>query len=521
MDFSRLGGLVAIHGGCVAVVATAAVKTMTHFTRFTTLSVLGLLAGCADAADSSASGLDTDGTSSANNSAPNGSQPVPSPTAVPTPGNVSPTGGTPSNGVPNGTGGASPINPPVNTNVPGNGGNVNVPVGNGGSGGVPMGNGGTVNVPVSGGAAGSDTDPLPSTGAGGEGNAGGSPNTGGNGGSGLAGSSAGGSDVGVGGSGMAGAGAAGAPSVGDISVTDAVPGFASVAGGTTGGGTNLGSAVTVNSMSALQSAAGGTNAALILVEPGDYSGTLNLGSNKTIIGTAPGVTITGNISISGNNVSNVIIRNIAVRGPRCNSYDECRAGADAVYIGNGAHHVWLDHLDIADGQDGNCDVTQGGDYVTVSWSHFHYTYAKEHRFSNLIAGGDDETVSVGKLRITYMNSHWGELVDSRQPRGRFGNVHMLNNYHNTGGGQIHGVGVDMALIAENSVYDEDISIWTDMGSPRGWRGSGNEGSADNLNASQGTVFDIPYEYTAMPASQVVAAVTSANCGAGNTCTLAR
>jgi pectate lyase len=77
----------------------------------------------------------------------------------------------------------------------------------------------------------------------------------------------------------------------------------------------------------------------------------------------------------------------------------------------------------------------------------------------------------------------------------------------------------MALIAENSVYDENTSIWKDMGSPRGWRGTGNQGTASGLNDSRGTVFDIPYDYTSMPASEVMAAVTSPDCGAGNTCTL--
>ncbi len=336
---------------------------------------------------------------------------------------------------------------------------------------------------------------------------------------------AGGTSAGVGGNagpsaGAGGGGSGGGPTAGELRIDDPVPGFASVSGGTTGGGKNLASAVTVTSMSALQNAAKGATPAIILVEPGNYDGTLTLGSNKTIIGKRTGVTLTGNIRISGSDTSNIIIRNLAVRGNKCNSYDECKAGDDAVYIGSGAHHVWLDHLDIADGQDGNCDITQGGDYVTVSWAHFHYTYAKEHRFSNLIAGSDDEPNSVGKLRITYMNSHWGERVDARQPRGRFGNVHMLNNYHKTGGSQIHGVGKDMALIAENNVYEEKLSIWTDMGSPRGWKGTGNEGTASNMNTSQGTVFSIPYSYTALPASQVVKAVTAAKCGAGNTCTLA-
>ena len=367
-----------------------------------------------------------------------------------------------------------------------------------------------------------------STPAGSDGVTGGEAGTGGSA-SGTGGSVSGGGGAGTGGapgSGGAGTGGAGTggSAMGTISIMDPVPGYASVpdgslSSGTTGGGTDIGSAITVSSMSDLQSATSGTGSAIILVEPGDYSGTLRPGSNKTIIGTGPGVTITGNISLSGSGCSNVIMRNIAVRGNPCSTYDECRAGADAVYMGNGAHHIWLDHFDIADGQDGNCDYTQGGDFVTVSWAHFHYTYAKEHRFSNLIAGSDDEPNSVGKLKITYMDCHWGERVDQRQPRGRFGNVHMLNNYHDTGGSAIHGVGVDMALIAENCVYDENRSIWTDMGGYRGYEGRGNIGTASNMNASSGSTFTIPYSYTAMPADQVVDAVMSSNCGAGNTCTL--
>lgn len=314
-----------------------------------------------------------------------------------------------------------------------------------------------------------------------------------------------------------GSGGAGGSVAHTISVDDPVPGFASVAGGTTGGGLDLARAVSVSSMTELRNAASGSSPAIVLVQPGIYAGELAPSANKTIVGVGPGVKISGNLKISGSDRNNIIVRNIAVQGEPCSSYDACKAGADGVYVGNGAHHVWLDHLDVSDGQDGNCDITQGGDYVTVSWTHFHYTYDKEHRFSNLIAGSDDEPASVGKLHITYMNSHWGERIDQRQPRGRFGNIHMLNNYHNTGGSQIHGVGKDMALIAENSVYDEKISIWKDMGSPRGWQGIGNIGTGQDLNASYGTVFTIPYDYTAIPASEVVATVMAAECGAGNTC----
>jgi len=144
---------------------------------------------------------------------------------------------------------------------------------------------------------------------------------------------------------------------GIIRITDKVPGWASMAGGTTGGGTNMGSAVVVNSMGTLQNAAVGSDSAIILVEPGTYTGTLEVGSNKTIIGTAPGVLIKGDISLSGTDCYNTIIRNLAVQGNPCGSYEECKSGDDAVYIGKGAHHIWLDHIDIYDGQDGNCDIT--------------------------------------------------------------------------------------------------------------------------------------------------------------------
>lgn len=320
--------------------------------------------------------------------------------------------------------------------------------------------------------------------------------------------------------GMTGSGGA-LTSSADLSINDPVPGWAGEAGGTTGGGTDLSKAVTVSSMTDLKDAAKGTIGAIILVEPGNYSGSLAIGANKTIIGKRPGVVIQGNMSISGTGSYNVIVRNLAIKGNPCATYDECKAGADAVYVGNEAHHVWLDHIDIADGQDGNCDITQGGDYVTVSWSQFHYTYDKEHRFSNLIAGSDDEPKSVGKLRISYMYDWWGDRVNQRSPRGRFGKVHMVNNYHSSQDlDYVAGPGVDAQFLVENCMYEINSgrpAFDTSFGSSAAWKGVGNEGNATGLNSSQGNVFTPPYQYTKLAASAVKGAVTSSACGAGNSC----
>jgi pectate lyase len=272
-------------------------------------------------------------------------------------------------------------------------------------------------------------------------------------------------------------------------------------------------------MSELENAVKGSEQKIVLVNPGTYVGTLMPDANKTIIGVKSGVTIHGRILISGSDKTNIIIRNMAVRQDKCSSYTACQSGTDAVYVGYSAHHIWLDHMDIADGQDGNCDITQAADYVTVSWSKFHYTYSKQHAFSNLIAGSNSETVSRGKLQITYMNCWWGDNVDQRQPMGRFGKVHMLNNYHKNNPTYIHEINAELSLIAERCYYDiPGKSVFRGNYGPTGWKGIGNEGTATGMNDSSGSVFTIPYSYTAMSASEAKAAVTSTY-GAGNTCTL--
>lgn len=328
------------------------------------------------------------------------------------------------------------------------------------------------------------------------------------------------------------AGTAGAPSAGAagstsgggamkpsgvIRITDPVPGWASVDGGTTGGGTDLGSAITVKTSGELNSAASSSGKKIILVEPGTYS-SLSPASDKTIIGKAPGVIIKGRLNITGK--SNIIIRNIAVQDNRCGSFEACRSGSDAVYIGNGSHHVWLDHMDISDGQDGNLDQTNKADTTTITWSKFHYTYDKPHAFSNLIAGSDSDS---GAYRITYANCWWGKGVEQRQPRGRFGDVHVFNSYYNTDSNKpadtyLLGPGKDMSMLIENNFFDVSPSVPAikEWGTPRGYQAKGNAGTAMGLEAQKGQVFTPPYMYDLIPASQVKEVVTAMEGGAGNT-----
>ena len=180
---------------------------------------------------------------------------------------------------------------------------------------------------------------------------------------------------------------------------------------------------------------------------------VSITSNHTIIG-LPGAEFHGGLKISGQN--NVIIRNLKIVGNNCaDSPDDCSGGADAVSIGDGSHHVWVDHCDISDGSDGNLDVNGGSDYVTISWTKFSYSGARPggHQFSNLVGSSDNEPGDVGHLRVSYDHVWWAERVRERMPRVRYGQVHVYNSlYSARGDNYCVGVGVFANVLTESNVF---------------------------------------------------------------------
>ncbi len=155
---------------------------------------------------------------------------------------------------------------------------------------------------------------------------------------------------------------------------------------------------------------------------GTVTSSFGISSNKSVIGIC-GAEIHGHIGVS--NTSNVILRNFKMVGNNCSdSPSDCSGGADAITIGDGSHHVWVDHLDVSDSSDGNLDVTGGASFVTISWTKFGYSSkrrggeagASGHRFSNLIGSSDTDERDPGKLNVTYHHCWWAQNVDQRMPR---------------------------------------------------------------------------------------------------------
>jgi pectate lyase len=238
-------------------------------------------------------------------------------------------------------------------------------------------------------------------------------------------------------------------------------GWASVSGNsvTTTTGGDGGAKVSVSDLTALTNAVKGTDKQIIEIS-GSITGSIAIGSNKTLVGCS-GAQFKGHISMNGS--ANVIVRNLKIVGNNCtDNPSDCSGGEDAITVQSSAHHIWFDHDDISDGSDGNLDLTHASDYVTISWTKFHYSgrrtdpagAAGGHQFSNLIGHSDsNSSEDTGHLRITFHHDWWADNVVERMPRVRFGQVHIVNNlYTASGNDYCIGVGFGANILTENNIF---------------------------------------------------------------------
>jgi pectate lyase len=245
-------------------------------------------------------------------------------------------------------------------------------------------------------------------------------------------------------------------------------GWATVSGTTTGGGNAT--PQTVTTFADLQNAVSGTTPRVVYVRGNLGPGKLRIGSNKTIVGLC-GAEIRGAITLSGS--SNVIIRNLKLTGyavgncaldPDYNSSVGCSSGNDAVSVTNDSHHIWFDHCHVSNGTDGNLDINNGSNYITVSWTKFSYaprtdtqgsdsTGAAGHRYSNLVGGSDSRTSDRGKLNVTWHHNWWADNVVERQARVRYGKNHFFNNvWNSTASSYCIRAGREASIYADNNYF---------------------------------------------------------------------
>jgi pectate lyase len=141
---------------------------------------------------------------------------------------------------------------------------------------------------------------------------------------------------------------------------------------------------------------------------------LEIPGDTTIDGRGAQITIKGR-GFNVTSKTNVIIRNLRFR----------QVQDDALAI-KFSDHVWLDHLDMADGgsvaTDGLIDATRGSTDLTVSWSRF-----SDHR-KVMLLGWQDPEGSPGPVRMTLHHNLFTD-IHRRAPQARHGYFEITNNVY--------------------------------------------------------------------------------------------
>jgi pectate lyase len=210
---------------------------------------------------------------------------------------------------------------------------------------------------------------------------------------------------------------------------------------------------------------------------------LRVGSNTTIVGLGKKARFRG-AWLDLRNADNIIIRNITFQDtfdcfpqwdPTDGSQGNWNSQYDSVSLRT-TTHVWVDHNTFEDRQtadttlptyfgrlfqehDGELDITNASDLVTVSWNRF-----LVHDKVMLIGSSDSGSTAagdVGKLRVTIHHNLF-DGVNQRVPRVRFGQVHVYNNYYKVERLPNYqyswGVGIQSQIFAENNFFKTDKTV---------------------------------------------------------------
>jgi pectate lyase len=251
-------------------------------------------------------------------------------------------------------------------------------------------------------------------------------------------------------------------------VLAAADGWASQNGGTTGG--QGGPTVTVtdepNFIKYASSVTPGpyivqVSGTIIIPATEDAEGHLEISANKTIRGIGVNPTIIGNVGFK-NRDSNIIIERLNIANPLKGS------AYDGISIKQDINNVFITKCSFYDCGDGQLDISNRSNYVTVSWCKFYYTPSAPdpgHTFSSLVGSSDSQTADRDKLKVTYHHNWWTTGCKERMPRVRFGEVHVYNNYYSdlVADGYCVGVGVEAHIRVENNYFNTVPNPWAYYG----------------------------------------------------------
>jgi len=154
-------------------------------------------------------------------------------------------------------------------------------------------------------------------------------------------------------------------------------------------------------------------------------------SNKTIDGRGARVHIANGAGFTLQFISNVIIHSLRIHDIKAGSGGlirdsidhygyRSRSDGDGISIFGGTN-IWIDHISMSNCQDGLIDAIEGSTAITISNCHF------THHNEVMLFGASDSYSDDSIMQITLCFNHFGQGLEQRMPRARWGFVHVLNN----------------------------------------------------------------------------------------------
>ncbi len=219
---------------------------------------------------------------------------------------------------------------------------------------------------------------------------------------------------------------------------------------TTGGAG--GSTINVTTLDQLKTAGSQSAAAIIVIQNNITAGSqqVNISGNKTVMGAGSGVRLDFGFTLTGNNI---IIKNLDMMNGGFNEGDT--EGQDCITC-NGRQNIWIDHCTFHEAMDGLVDPTKGTKFVTISYCYFY------HQKTAILIGSSDDDADARAAQSSTDKSQWFYTItlhhnwfnDSyeRNPRVRFGAVHVYNNYIANCPNYAIGVGDCANIYSENNYF---------------------------------------------------------------------
>ncbi|WCJ19471.1 Pectin lyase-like superfamily protein [Euphorbia peplus] len=176
----------------------------------------------------------------------------------------------------------------------------------------------------------------------------------------------------------------------------------------------------------------------------EVSGCINLhsyvsvSSYKTIDGRGQRVKLTGK-GLRLKECEHIIVCNLEFEGGR--GHD-----VDGIQIKPNSKHIWIDRCSLRDYDDGLIDITRQSTDITVSRCYF------ANHDKTMLIGADPTHVGDRCIRVTIHHCFF-DGTRQRQPRLRFGKVHLYNNYTRNWGIYAVCASVEAQVHSQCNIYE--------------------------------------------------------------------